>query len=51
MNILTPEFFSMLVLVVIVVGVILAAIRIYSDFKSGPRWPEDLQEKPKDDRH
>jgi hypothetical protein len=37
---LTPGFFDALVVIVIVVGLIAAAIRIYRDFRRGPRWPE-----------
>lgn len=41
MSFLTPGFFDVLVLIVIVVGVVLAAIRINKDFRQGPRWPEN----------
>ncbi len=40
MSFLTPGFFDALVVIVIVVGLIAAAIRIYRDFRRGPRWPE-----------
>ncbi len=35
-----PEFFDALVLVIIAIGVILAGLRIRSDFRAGPRFPE-----------
>jgi hypothetical protein len=38
LNFLTPEFFNALVLIVIVIGLVLAAIRIHNDFRRGPRW-------------
>lgn len=41
LDFLTPELFDALVIAVIVAGVILAALRIRSDFRRGPRWPED----------
>jgi hypothetical protein len=37
---LTPEFFDAMVVIVIVVGLIAAANRIYRDFRRGLRWPE-----------
>ena len=40
MSFLTPGFFDALVVIVIVVGLIAAANRIYRDFRRGPRWPE-----------
>jgi len=40
---LTPGVFDVLVLLVITVGILAAARRIYQDFKRGPRWPEDSQ--------
>jgi hypothetical protein len=42
MSFLTPQLFDVLVLAVIVVGLVAAAIRIRSDFRRGPRWPEDV---------
>lgn len=41
LDFLTPQLFDALVIAVIVVGVILAVLRIRSDFRRGPRWPED----------
>jgi hypothetical protein len=41
MNFLTPGFFDALVLIVIFVGLVAAAIRLYSDFRRGPRWPDE----------
>lgn len=41
LDFLTPQLFDVLVIAVIVIGVILAALRIRSDFRRGPRWPED----------
>jgi hypothetical protein len=38
---LTPGLFDILVLIVITVGILAAARRIYQDFQRGPRWPED----------
>lgn len=38
---LTPQFFDLLVIGCVVVGGILAARRIYGDFKRGPRFKED----------
>jgi hypothetical protein len=40
LSFLTPELFNIVVLVVVSVGIIFAGIRLYRDFKSGPRWPE-----------
>jgi hypothetical protein len=37
---LTPGVFDALVLIVVVVGLIAAAIRIRRDFQRGPRWPD-----------
>jgi hypothetical protein len=36
---LTPGVFDVLVLLVITVGILAAARRIYQDFQRGPRWP------------
>jgi hypothetical protein len=36
---LTPGMFDVLVLLVITVGIVAAARRIYQDFQRGPRWP------------
>jgi hypothetical protein len=41
LDFLTPQLFDALVIVVIVAGVIWAALRIRRDFRRGPRWPED----------
>ena len=35
---LTPRFFDVLILVIVVVGLVLATRQIYRDFKRGPRW-------------
>ncbi len=40
MDFLKPQLFDALVLIVTVIGLILAAIRIYGDFRRGPKWPE-----------
>ncbi len=40
MSFLTPQVFDILVFIVIVVGLVAAAIRIRNDFRRGPRWPE-----------
>ncbi|MFN8420164.1 MAG: hypothetical protein U0528_13125 [Anaerolineae bacterium] len=37
---LTPQFFDALIYGVIIGGVLLAAARIYRDFKMGPRWTD-----------
>lgn len=49
---LTPGFFDALVLFVITAGLILAALRIRHDFRSGPRFSDDMSvpvmtQKPK----
>src|SRR5258707_2515159 len=36
---LTPRFFDVLVLAIVVIGLVLAARQIRHDFKRGPRWP------------
>jgi hypothetical protein len=41
LSFLTPQFFDTLVKLAIVIGLIAAAIRVYGDFRRGPRWPED----------
>ncbi len=43
MEFLTPQFFDMLVIAVIISGVLLAVARIRSDFRKPPRFPEDNQ--------
>lgn len=35
-----PEFFDAVVLIIIAIGVVLAGLRIRSDFRDGPRFPE-----------
>jgi hypothetical protein len=56
MSFLTPGFFDALVLIVIVVGLILAALRIYGDFQRGPRWrvaqhsPEQEQQEKEEQK-
>jgi hypothetical protein len=35
-----PEFFDALVLIIIAIGVVLAGLRIRSDFRAGPRFPD-----------
>lgn len=42
----TPQFVDALIYGVIIGGVLLAAARIYRDFKMGPRWTT----KPTDDK-
>ncbi len=34
----TPQFFDILVIIVAIVGLVLAALRIASDFRQGPRF-------------
>ena len=48
LNFLTPEFFSALVLIVAVIGLVIAAIRIRNDFRRGPRWPDNPPVAPKE---
>jgi hypothetical protein len=43
---LTPQFFDTLVILAVIVGVIAAAIKVYIDFRRGPRWPEDRTSGP-----
>lgn len=50
MSFLTPGFFDALVLIVTAVGLVLAAIRIYGDFRRGPRWP-DMKQNPEQHLH
>jgi uncharacterized membrane protein YagU involved in acid resistance len=40
MSFLTPHVFDILVFIVIIVGLVAAAIRIRNDFRRGPRWSE-----------
>ncbi len=40
LDFLTPQFFDTLVRLAIVIGLIAAAIRVYGDFRRGPRWPQ-----------
>ena len=40
MQFLTPELFDAVIALVIAIGLIAAAARIYRDFRSGPRWPD-----------
>ncbi len=44
---LTPGFFDALVLVVVAVGLVLAAIRIRHDFRSGPRFTGEMNTVPR----
>ena len=46
MNFLTPQVFDTVVFIVIVVGLVAAAIRIRSDFRRGPRWPDRVAPTP-----
>lgn len=51
LSFLSPEFFNALVLIVIAVGLVLAAFRIRNDFRRGPRWtnqqpPSEPQSQP-----
>lgn len=41
MDFLTPQFFDMVVIALIVSGLVLAAARIRQDFRQPPRFPED----------
>lgn len=49
MDFLTPQFFDLLIIVVIVVGLALAAVRLYADFTRPlpPRPP--IAEPPRSD--
>ncbi|MEP7285431.1 MAG: hypothetical protein ABI947_06660 [Chloroflexota bacterium] len=44
-NLLTREFFDALVYIIIIIGVVLSAWRIYGDFRRGPRWSDDSTEQ------
>lgn len=46
MNILTPQFFDTLIFAVILVGVALAAVQLYQDFRR-PLPPHDEDTKPR----
>lgn len=46
MQFLTPELFDVVIALVIVIGLIAAAVRIYRDFRSGPRWPDSPPDEP-----
>jgi hypothetical protein len=46
MNTLTPQFFDTLIIVVILVGLALAAVRLYQDF-TRPLPPENEDTKPR----
>ncbi len=57
MQFLTPGFFDALVVIAIVIAVIAAGLRLYHDFRRGPRWQQDsrssqpqsqLQSQPSD---
>jgi|GEM_PF-1175325 hypothetical protein len=51
---LTPEFFNTVIVVIIVIGVALAAVRLYADFTRPlpPEAPhEDETADPRDDSH
>jgi|GEM_PF-3072389 hypothetical protein len=41
---LTPEFFDLLIIVVVIVGVALAVVRLYQDFTRPPKYP--VQQPP-----
>ncbi len=41
MEFLTPQFFDMLVIAVILSGLLLAAVRLRQDFRQPPRFPDD----------
>lgn len=49
MNTLTPQFFDTLIVVVILVGLALAAVRLYKDF-TRPLPPEDDDTRPRKPR-
>lgn len=40
-QLLSPQFFDMLVIAVIISGIIFAVRRIRADFRKPPRFPED----------
>lgn len=44
LSFLTPQLFDALVWSAVIVGIVLAVLRIRSDFKRGPRFPEDQEE-------
>jgi hypothetical protein len=48
LSFLTPHFFDVLVILVIIVGLVLAAARIRADFKHGPRFPDEPSQPPSD---
>ncbi|MCS6871553.1 MAG: hypothetical protein RML95_15555 [Anaerolineae bacterium] len=41
MDFLTPQFFDMLVIALILSGLLLAAARLIHDFRQPPRFPEE----------
>ncbi len=45
MELLTPQFFDMLVIAALLSGLLLAAARLRHDFRQPPRFPEDESEK------
>lgn len=49
LDFLSPELFDMLIIIVIIVGVILAGFRLYSDF-TRPLPPSHNPESPQDTR-
>ena len=49
MSFLTPGFFDALVLIVVAIGLVLAAIRSSKDFRQGPRWTDNPPEPSPDD--
>jgi len=50
MSFLTPHVFDVLVIAIIIVGLILAAMRIRADFKSGRRWLDEPVQTPHADQ-
>ncbi len=53
MQFLTPGFFDVLVVIAIGIAVLAIAIRVYQDFRRGPRWPQSgpvsqLPDRPPD---
>ncbi|MFQ3535042.1 MAG: hypothetical protein SNJ58_04120 [Aggregatilineales bacterium] len=45
MELLTPQFFDMLVIATLLSGLLLAAARLRHDFRQPPRFPEDESEE------
>jgi cytochrome c oxidase assembly protein Cox11 len=49
---LTPEFFNLLIIVVVIIGIALAVVRLYQDFTRPPKYPAQppsIQQQPDKD--